>query len=365
MRRIIHFIRQSAILFGLLLIIPAGLGIFTYLAGTWGIQPDGPRVVGTLRVPPVPPLPGTPVAAYAPINPALIPILELGPDAYGDFEMVVVGRDVAAIGAYLPQTGNVALSLQTPSPTPSITPMPTPTPPPTAVPPPAPVQPRPQAQAPAQNPVQAPTAVVPPPAQAAAPVEVAPPSVAEAPAAPELAPVLPSATPILILPTIVTPAPPPAFLPGDIVIPGWPTSVPIGVELIYRASPGGPACAPGGNPVNGVLTQRFHGRHGGIDIGVPSGTPVITTHSGTVIYAGWSEVGYGNLVVVRNDPFITYYAHNESISVSVNQQVSRGNILAMSGNTGNSSGPHVHYEIRINDLPIDPLSFESRGYAIC
>ncbi|MCU0511086.1 MAG: M23 family metallopeptidase [Anaerolineae bacterium] len=127
----------------------------------------------------------------------------------------------------------------------------------------------------------------------------------------------------------------------------------------------GDACAPAGNPVEGVLTQRYHAYHPGIDIGVPLGTPVLATHSGTVIFAGWSDIGYGYLVIIQNQGFITYYAHNTSFNVTVGQLVGKGSIIAWSGSTGNSTGPHVHYETRINDVPVDPLTFETRGYASC
>lgn len=127
----------------------------------------------------------------------------------------------------------------------------------------------------------------------------------------------------------------------------------------------GDACAPAGNPVAGVLTQRYHAYHSGIDIGVPLGTPVLATHSGIVTFAGWSDVGYGYLVIIQNEQFITYYAHNMSFNVSANQRVGKDSIIAWSGSTGNSSGPHVHYETRINDVPVDPLTFEARGYASC
>lgn len=125
------------------------------------------------------------------------------------------------------------------------------------------------------------------------------------------------------------------------------------------------ACAPAGNPVDGLLTQRFHRYHLAIDIGVPRGTAVLATHSGQVIYADWSDIGYGYLVIVQSGAFITYYAHNSSFNVTTGQYVGKGSILAWSGSTGNSSGPHVHYEIRINDVNVDPMTFESRGYGTC
>ena len=124
-------------------------------------------------------------------------------------------------------------------------------------------------------------------------------------------------------------------------------------------------CAPTGLPLDGILTQRFHRYHSGIDIGVPSNTPVLATHSGQVTFADWSDIGYGYLVIIQNAQFITYYAHNTSFNVNSGDLVGQGSIVAWSGSTGNSSGPHVHYETRINDIPVDPLTFSSRGYQSC
>jgi murein DD-endopeptidase MepM/ murein hydrolase activator NlpD len=167
----------------------------------------------------------------------------------------------------------------------------------------------------------------------------------------------PTATPLPF------PTSPPLPLPA---IAGEPFVTPAGDDAVARTLPyGGDACAPSGRPVEGVLTQRFHAYHGGVDWGVPIGTPVIATHSGIVTFAGWSEVGYGYLVIVQNGEFITYYAHNTSFNVVANQLIGKGSILAWSGSTGNSTGPHVHYETRINDVPVDPLTFEARGYPSC
>jgi len=151
-------------------------------------------------------------------------------------------------------------------------------------------------------------------------------------------------------------------LPGELI----PTVSPIDDEGNPRLLPFIEGeCAPDGNPVDGILTQRFHAYHGGIDIGIPLDTPVIATHSGVITYAAWSDVGYGYLVIVQNGRFITYYAHNNSFNVSEGAQVGKGSIIAWSGSTGNSSGPHVHYETRIDDIPVDPLTFTSRGYGTC
>ena len=114
---------------------------------------------------------------------------------------------------------------------------------------------------------------------------------------------------------------------------------------------------PNGNPVNGIVTQSSHEGHEAIDFGVPVGTGVRTTMSGKVVYAGWNSEGYGNLVIVENGPYKTYYAHLSSVPVSIGQKVKEGEVIGLSGNTGNSTGPHLHYEIRKNGDQIDPITF--------
>jgi murein DD-endopeptidase MepM/ murein hydrolase activator NlpD len=114
-------------------------------------------------------------------------------------------------------------------------------------------------------------------------------------------------------------------------------------------------------PVHGVLTSPFGWRwgrmHEGIDLAVPSGTPVVASAAGTVIVAGWLG-GYGNLVVVDHGNGIsTAYGHNTSVAVGVGQSVAQGQLVAYSGNTGHSTGPHVHFEVRINGSPVDPLGY--------
>jgi murein DD-endopeptidase MepM/ murein hydrolase activator NlpD len=110
-------------------------------------------------------------------------------------------------------------------------------------------------------------------------------------------------------------------------------------------------------PLIGSLTQEFHSCHVGIDIGVPIGTPVKATMDGNVIYAGWNTEGYGNLVVIQNCEYKTYYAHLSIIPVNAGESVRTGMTIALSGSSGNSTGPHLHYEVRINDRPIDPRIF--------
>jgi murein DD-endopeptidase MepM/ murein hydrolase activator NlpD len=115
--------------------------------------------------------------------------------------------------------------------------------------------------------------------------------------------------------------------------------------------------APSGVPVQGGLTQEFLAAHQGLDFGVEVGTNVKSTMAGVVKYAGWNDEGYGNLVIVDNGKYQTYYGHLSSIPVEVGDAVSAGQIIGASGNTGNSTGPHLHYEIRIDGRQINPTSY--------
>ena len=114
-------------------------------------------------------------------------------------------------------------------------------------------------------------------------------------------------------------------------------------------------------PVHGVFTSGFGWRwgrmHEGIDLAVGNGTPVVAAAAGTVIVAGWMG-GYGNLVVVdHGNGIATAYGHNTSVTVGVGQSVAQGQLIAYSGNTGHSTGPHVHFEVRVNGSPVDPMGY--------
>jgi murein DD-endopeptidase MepM/ murein hydrolase activator NlpD len=114
-------------------------------------------------------------------------------------------------------------------------------------------------------------------------------------------------------------------------------------------------------PVNGPVTSPFGPRwgsfHQGIDIGVPMGTPIAAAAAGTVIYCGW-EAGYGNLVVIdHGGNLATAYGHQSSIAVSCGQHVEQGQTIGYVGCTGHCFGPHLHFEVRINGSPVDPLGY--------
>lgn len=114
-------------------------------------------------------------------------------------------------------------------------------------------------------------------------------------------------------------------------------------------------------PVNGVVTSPFgvrHGRqHDGIDIAAPRGSKVVAAGEGRVVFAGRLS-GYGNLVVIKHDEnFFTAYGHLSQYSVSKGKKVSSGDQIGQVGNTGRSSGPHCHFEIRQKTQARNPLFF--------
>jgi murein DD-endopeptidase MepM/ murein hydrolase activator NlpD len=124
----------------------------------------------------------------------------------------------------------------------------------------------------------------------------------------------------------------------------------------------GSTSQPSGRPISGGrLTQGYHTGHLALDFGTPVGTEVKTTMDGKVVYAGWNNEGYGNLVIVENGPYRTYYAHLSEIPVHLGESVSAGSTIGLSGNTGNSTGPHLHYEVRYQMSHIDPTSFTLNG----
>lgn len=118
-------------------------------------------------------------------------------------------------------------------------------------------------------------------------------------------------------------------------------------------------------PVHGRLTSYFGRRnlgmgtaafHRGIDVAAPTGTPIVAARSGTVVFSGWSTRGYGNLVRIRHaDGSETWYAHASRLLVSVGQYVNQGQRIALVGSTGLSTGPHLHFELHIGGVAIDPL----------
>lgn len=119
--------------------------------------------------------------------------------------------------------------------------------------------------------------------------------------------------------------------------------------------------APGVTKITSPFGYRIHPilkvkkLHTGVDIGAPSGTTIVAANGGTVIKAGWNN-SYGNMVMIdHGGGIVTLYAHNSSLLVSNGDVVSRGQSIAKSGSTGQSTGPHLHFEVRVNGDYKDPL----------
>jgi murein DD-endopeptidase MepM/ murein hydrolase activator NlpD len=120
-------------------------------------------------------------------------------------------------------------------------------------------------------------------------------------------------------------------------------------------------------PVRGWVNSPFGNRispftgkiqfHEGIDIAAETGTPVVAPADGVVIKAGF-EAGYGNVVELSHGYGLkTVFGHNSRLNVKAGQHVKRGDVLSYSGNSGSSTGPHLHYEVRVNGLPINPMRY--------
>ena len=121
-------------------------------------------------------------------------------------------------------------------------------------------------------------------------------------------------------------------------------------------------------PISGILTDGFGERHNpfrhkafefhsGQDISAPRGTPVVVAEAGVVVFAGWMR-GYGQVVIVsHHDNLSTRYGHLSEVDSSVGQLLEPGTVLGRVGSTGRSTGPHLHFEVRLNDQPVDPLSY--------
>jgi len=130
-----------------------------------------------------------------------------------------------------------------------------------------------------------------------------------------------------------------------------------------------PSAAPGGKQarfrwpvdaprVTSVFGSRWGRPHEGIDLQAAIGTPVYAADEGEVVYAGNTVRGYGNMVVLKHgDALMTVYAHNSVLLVKVGQHVSSGQRIALSGQSGHATGPHVHFEVRRDQVPRDPLQY--------
>lgn len=110
--------------------------------------------------------------------------------------------------------------------------------------------------------------------------------------------------------------------------------------------------------VHYLTGNDFGPGHNGIDLGAGSGSQLFAADSGTVVYAGWMNGGYGNFVVIdHGNGYTTLYEHLDKIHVSCGENVFQGSVIGLAGTTGNSTGPHLHFEIRYANMPVNPWDY--------
>ena len=115
-------------------------------------------------------------------------------------------------------------------------------------------------------------------------------------------------------------------------------------------------------PTKGTLTSSFGKRNGrkheGIDIAAPKGTPIYSAADGEVVFSGWGPTGYGKMVIIKHQHHLTtVYAHNSKILVKKGVRVKQGQKISLMGSTGRSTGPHLHFEVRNDTEPKNPIKY--------
>lgn len=166
-----------------------------------------------------------------------------------------------------------------------------------------------------------------------------------------------SSTPTTAAPTTAAPKPAasPANAPATAAAPPT-TAKP--APTTAKPSPSGTRLAwPLSGPVTSPFGTRWGKLHAGIDIGVPIGTPIHAAAAGTVFFCGVMG-GYGNVVLVdHGNGLVSLYGHQNNLACADGQRVSAGQVIGYSGNTGHSTGPHLHFEVRRNGTPVDPMQY--------
>ena len=102
----------------------------------------------------------------------------------------------------------------------------------------------------------------------------------------------------------------------------------------------------------------YNANHTGIDYACPAGTPILASEAGTVMQAGWLYGGWGECVIIQHaDGIATLYAHLSQVVVKVGEHVERSQIIGYSGSSGNSTGPHLHFEVIVNGSTKNPINY--------
>jgi LysM repeat protein len=138
--------------------------------------------------------------------------------------------------------------------------------------------------------------------------------------------------------------------------------IPHGHKELARPTPQPSPESPFAWPLVGRITQPFRDEHRAIDIGAPYGSPVYAGRAGTVIRSGWARTGYGYTVIIdHGQGLVSLYSHMKGQWVRVGDWVERGQLIGEVGSTGNSSGPHVHFEVRVDGERVNPLDYLPPG----
>ena len=149
-----------------------------------------------------------------------------------------------------------------------------------------------------------------------------------------------------------------------IVIPGGRPPAPP-AAAVARTAPVSPITAPGSSSTRLLwptdarrITQYYTWRHGGVDIAGPSGTTIYAAEEGIIEVAGWNRGGYGYYIIIDHGGGLkTLYAHNSKLQVAAGDRVERGQRIANVGSTGRSTGPHLHFEVRLRGGRTNPLNY--------
>ncbi len=149
-----------------------------------------------------------------------------------------------------------------------------------------------------------------------------------------------------------------ALRPGQPLPPGAWLVIPYGSKNLSRPRPALAPDSPFAWPIVGYVTQSYSADHPALDIGAPYGSAVYAARAGVVVRASWADTGYGYLVWIEHgDGYATVYSHLKGAWVSAGQRVARGQLIGEVGSTGNSTGPHVHFEVRVNGVRSDPTGY--------
>jgi murein DD-endopeptidase MepM/ murein hydrolase activator NlpD len=158
-----------------------------------------------------------------------------------------------------------------------------------------------------------------------------------------------------VTPTVITDYPLNNLQPPYRLAEGQKLVIPGGHRELHWPQPDPSPGSPFAWPVVGQITQGYSEKHPALDLGAPYGSPVYAAQSGAVTHSGWARTGYGYTVILdHGEGMQSLYSHMKGTWVTVGQKVERGQLIGEVGSTGHSTGPHVHFEIRVDGKRVDP-----------